>query len=224
MIASRAIWPALLVASCSTSEDAGELPPVMINTPARIDFAPGLVVHELCAVGDAGATLHVADVSEGMFDRLVTQLASTMPPAGCPDGGTGWATVRWSSRQGIADATFWQALGPVISTPVTIRLSGTPFAGYAVQMPEPPRIDDSQAIIELTIGYRQPNTTATVPAVHVPFTVSTEPMLELRYPDVPPSTDLAGSATLVLAPPMQATAVFVTPMGGDPQLVTTLLP
>lgn len=227
-----AVCVALGAAACSVetqSEDVAQ-PMLVIGKPTFADYAPGQYVYTLCVLANTGGTIHADMPSEGTIAPTDSPLLGGTPDASCPPAVgdptlVGYALFHWQTAASRAVVGFSHLDGALTSSSVEVELVGKAFAGYEVN-PGAVVVAPSYIMLQnVTFAYVDPSdATKTAPAPHVAFTIDSVPALAVKFPTSMPATDAQGGATIVLARPDTQTAVFVTPEGGSPMLLTTLDP
>jgi hypothetical protein len=230
----RSTWFLWIFAGACTVSSSGEtVGPLTftVGDPVVAGYAPGQIDHAICVISDLGGTIDVGMPTEGTITPASAEVVSGTPDASCPPtvGASpqlGFAVFHWKTATGHANAPFTHSKGNLATTPVDIELNGEAFAGYSVTMPNPAQSTGNYQLLTVDVAYRNPESpTMTVPAPHVPYTVATVPALMVLFPAADKQqTDMTGSTTVAISPPAAQTAVFLTPQGGDPVLLTTIHP
>jgi hypothetical protein len=202
-----------------------------VGDPIMVGYAPGQIDHLICVITDVGGTIDVGMPTEGTITPVSAEVLSGVPDPMCPPtvgaaSTIGFALFHWKTTTGHALAPFTHTKGSLGTTPVDVALNGEPFAGYVVAMPNPAQATGNYQLLTFNIAYRNPTaSTMTVPARAVPYALATVPALTVLFPAADKQvTDMNGDATVAVSPPPAQTAVFVTPQGGDPVVLTTIHP
>src|SRR5258706_1053096 len=231
----RTTWPFLLLAgACTVSTAQPEVVAPLgftVGDPVMVGYAPGQIDHVICVVTEPGGTIDVGTPSEGTITPTSADLVTGTPDATCPTAigsnpKIGFAIFHWKTTTGQALAPFQHSKGNLATTPVDVELNGQAFTGYTVTIPHPVMAAGNYQLLDFDIAYKNPmSSSMTVPAPHVPYEIATVPAVMVLFPAAEKQeTDSVGHSTVAVAPPAADTAVFVTPHGGDPVVLTTIHP